>query len=64
MGISGPLVELERVCRATYFTSLLTSSGNDMVGAYALQTWDNKFVKKLGLDLLDMDPFARGQFYK
>ena len=35
-----------------------------MVGTYALQTWDQKFVQKLGLDLLDMDPSARGQFYK
>lgn len=35
-----------------------------MVGTYALQAFDSKFVKALGLDLLDYDPSARGQFYK
>jgi len=38
--------------------------GVDMVGTYALQAFDPKFVKALGLDLLDVDPSARGQFYK
>lgn len=35
-----------------------------MVATYALQTWDENFVRKLSLDLLDADPALRGQFYK
>lgn len=38
--------------------------GIDMMATYALQDWDEDFVRTLALDLLDMDPAPRGQFYK
>lgn len=35
-----------------------------MVATYALQAFNAEFVKLVGLNLMDVDPFARGQFYK
>jgi len=35
-----------------------------MVATYALQAFDSRFVKAVSLALLDIDPSARGQFYK
>ncbi|MCJ1249401.1 hypothetical protein MMC30_006625 [Trapelia coarctata] len=46
------------------WTSGGAAAGVDMVATYALQAFDPKFVQALGLDLLDVDPSARGQFYK
>ncbi|OCL12767.1 DJ-1/PfpI family protein [Glonium stellatum] len=47
-----------------FWTAGGAGAGNDMVAAYALQTWDEKFVKTVSLNMLDMDPASRGQFYK
>ncbi len=46
------------------WTSGGAGAGIDMVGTYALQTFDPIFVWVMGLKLLDFDPTARGQFYK
>lgn len=36
----------------------------DMVATYALENFEKMFVQYISLSPLDLDPKARGQFYK
>ncbi|GAB7356897.1 hypothetical protein MBLNU459_g7758t2 [Dothideomycetes sp. NU459] len=41
-----------------------SAQGIDMVATYVLEHFDREMAQFLGLNLLDVDPTARGQFYK
>ncbi|GAB7356898.1 hypothetical protein MBLNU459_g7758t1 [Dothideomycetes sp. NU459] len=46
------------------WTSGGAQAGIDMVATYVLEHFDREMAQFLGLNLLDVDPTARGQFYK